>query len=526
MLKPKEKNKPYSFMSTLYARIPDDHFLKVIDRELDFSFINEFVADSYCLNNGRPAKEPELLMKLLFLQYLFNLSDVKVIQEAGINMAWMWFLGLNPDEELPDPSLLAKFRTQRLKDYTLDDINTEIVRQCVERGLIKSDGISIDTTHIEANTGKLVPERIIQYLIKRIFKALKKDCGSIPPEVNTEIPDWSQIEDHRQAKRVMKECLEQVMKQALPFAGEFTTKAIDTARDVLSDERFILQKGLRSLVDTDARVGRKSKTASFYGYKTEYMMTTDERIITAVDVHSGEYVDGKQFDELMAKTKEAGLQPTEVYGDKAYFRKDILDSIADENAKAYIPVSACSYRVDEENFSYNKDSDQWFCIMGNYTVKKKRRDQVRKGTRAEGYRYTFDKDQCIDCPRRAECMGKQKNKARFLDITAHTTEFYEISQQQKDPAFLEKYKKRAAHEGKNAEMKRFHGLARARGYGLRSVSTQAKLTAIVVNLKRIAALILKKTAVSFSSPSKWQPLGLFRAEFRFSFRPTASIIYS
>lgn len=38
-------------------------------------------------------------------------------------------------------------------------------------------------------------------------------------------------------------------------------------------------------------------------------------------------------------------------------------------------------------------------------------------------------------------------------------------------------------------MKRFHGLDRARGYGLKSVSTQAKLTAIVANLKRIAALL-------------------------------------
>lgn len=34
--------------------------------------------------------------------------------------------------ELPDASLLAKFRTQRLKDTSVDDIITEVVRQCVE----------------------------------------------------------------------------------------------------------------------------------------------------------------------------------------------------------------------------------------------------------------------------------------------------------------------------------------------------------------------------------------------------------
>jgi hypothetical protein len=59
----------------------------------------------------------------------------------------------------------------------------------------------------------------------------------------------------------------------------------------------------------------------------------------------------------------------------------------------------------------------------------------------------------------------------------------------KTEEFKEKYKKRASHEWKNGEMKRFHGLDRARGYGLKSVSMQAKLTALAVNLKRIAALV-------------------------------------
>ena len=64
--------------------------------------------------------------------------------------------------------------------------------------------------------------------------------------------------------------------------------------------------------------------------------------------------------------------------------------------------------------------------------------------------------------------------------------YYEYSQFNKTEEFLNKYKQRARIEGKNAEMKRFHGLARARGYGLRSVEIQAKMTAIAVNLKKIA----------------------------------------
>lgn len=487
----KETERQQSFYCVLYNKIPESHILKRVSKVVDFSFINELLEGSYCKNFGRPAKEPEMMMKLLFLEYLYNLSDVKVVEEASFNLVYLWFLGLNPEDKLPDPSLLAKFRTQRLKDITLDDVISEIVRQCVENGLIKGDGVTVDTTHIEANCTKKVPERIMKHLTKRIFKALETDNGQIPVTVDTSIPDYTQIADHTQAKQTMKEYLETVMESAAVYAGEATIAAIEEAKEVLSDEKFILQKGLRSLSDKDARVGSKSKTSQFYGYKGELTMTADERIITAVDTHSGEYVDGKEFAPLLERTQNSGVTVHELYGDKAYFRKDILEMLEKQKIKGYIPVSASVYKIDEELFSYNKDSDQWFCFMGNYTVSRQKKIRHRATKREyEVYSYLFKKEQCKDCPHREQCMGKDRRQARRLDVAVSTALFYEKSQEQKQPEFQEKYKKRAAQEWKNGEMKRFHGMVRARGWGLRSVSTQVKLTAIAVNLKRIAALVV------------------------------------
>ena len=116
----KKEEKQLSFYSSLYEKIPESHLLKRIDKAVDFGFINELVAESYCEDFGRPAKEPELMAKLLFLEYLYNLSDVRVIEEATYNLVFLWFLGLNPDDKLPSPSLLTKFRTLRLKECTLD----------------------------------------------------------------------------------------------------------------------------------------------------------------------------------------------------------------------------------------------------------------------------------------------------------------------------------------------------------------------------------------------------------------------
>ena len=104
-----------SFYSALYEKIPETHLLRQIDKAVDFSFINDRLEEKYCKDFGRPAKEPEMMLKLLLLERLYALSDVKVIEEGTYNLAFLWFLGLNPEDKLPDASLLAKFRTQRLQ---------------------------------------------------------------------------------------------------------------------------------------------------------------------------------------------------------------------------------------------------------------------------------------------------------------------------------------------------------------------------------------------------------------------------
>ena len=245
----------------------------------------------------------------------------------------------------------------------MDTIITEIVRQCVEKGIIKSsNGIAIDTTHIEANTIKIVLERIMKQLARKIFKAKGQE--------EYEIPDYTQIEDHAEAKQVMKEYLEDLIEQSSEEASsEEVLEAVKQAQEILESDLFIEQKGIRSLVDKDARVGYKSKTRSFYGYKAELCQTTDGSLITSITVEPGSYVDGRNFKVHLEETLQSGLTVTGVYGDKAYFRPDILNLIKEKEASAYIPVSASTYKIDEEMFSYNKDSDQWFCVMGNETVK-------------------------------------------------------------------------------------------------------------------------------------------------------------
>jgi transposase len=483
--------KQYNFHSILYNKIPENHILKKIASVLDFSFINSMLESTYCIHYGRPAKEPEMMVKLLILQYLYNLSDERVIEEGNLNIAFLWFLGLNPEEKLPEASLLTKFRKHRLQGIAVDEIITEVVRQCVENGIIKGGSISIDATHTETNTKKKIPERIMKHLARKILKNYEKESESIPEDINTNIPDFNAIEDHNEAKTVMKDYVESLIDQVTNNYNEQempkTKAAIEKTKAVLRSPQFIEQKGIRSIVDEDARVGHKSKTESFFGYKTEFTMLTDEKIITAVNVYNGAYVDGTDTKSLIEHTLNANIDIKEFYGDKAYFRKHILDEIKEINATAYIPVSETVYRIDESKYTYNKDSDEWYCDGGNKTVDKKKKKRIKSGQEYEYYRYYFQKDCCKNCPKREDCIGKKARK--ILDISLNTPEFYQLSQWQKTDQFKEKYKQRAYHEAKNGEMKQHHGLTRSRGYGLRSMQIQSKLTALAVNLKRIAKLV-------------------------------------
>jgi len=408
--------KQSSFHSLLYNKIPKNHILKRIDSVVDFSFINELLEDCYCIKFGRPAKEPELMCKLLFLQHLYNHSDERIIEEANLNLAYMYFLGINPEDSLPDKSLLSKFRTQRLQESTLDEIIIEIVSQCVEKGIIKGTSVSIDATHIEANTIKKTPERLMKHLARKIIGAYEKETGQTI-EGLPEVPKYKEIKDHKEAKAVMKEYLETVIDQVQNNTIDGTVEteeAINKAKDILGDPKFINQKGIRSIIDEDARVGRKSKTQDFFGYKTEFVMTTDERIITSVRTVDGAYVDGTYAKEMIQETLESGIKIEEFYGDKAYFRRPILDNIAEINAKAYIPVSASVYKIDESQYSYNKDADQWHCRQGNTTTRKKyykaKSKETLSGVR-EGYKYYFDRNQCKTCSKKR--LGTDFNLLQF-----------------------------------------------------------------------------------------------------------------
>ena len=147
MLNTQQKIK-FSEHAVLYdILIPKDNKYRLIDELIDFRFIFDELKDKYCHNNGRTAADPIMLFKYLMIKVIENMSDVDVVEHSRYDLSYKRFLGLMPEDDVIDPSLLTKFRRQRLRDVNLlDMLIGKTVGVALEKGIIKTKTIIVEPT--------------------------------------------------------------------------------------------------------------------------------------------------------------------------------------------------------------------------------------------------------------------------------------------------------------------------------------------------------------------------------------------
>src|SRR5258705_2955064 len=136
-------------------QVPENHLLRLVDKHIDFGFVRDRLRDSYS-EAGRPSIDPELLLRILLIGYLYGISsERKLVEELRMHLAWRWFTGLGFDEEVPHHSTFSKNRHGRFQESkAFEQLFEQIVRQCVEVGLVQGKQLSVDGSFIEANAAK------------------------------------------------------------------------------------------------------------------------------------------------------------------------------------------------------------------------------------------------------------------------------------------------------------------------------------------------------------------------------------
>lgn len=438
----------FSSYSGLYDIIvPKDNLLRKINDLIDFSFIHDELLEKYCHTNGRTAESPIKMFKYLLLKTIYNVSDVDVVERSRYDMSFKYFLEMTPEEDVINPSSLTKFRKLRLKDMDLLNLLiNKTVSIALEKGIIKSKSIIVDATHTHSRSN---PYTALEVLKER-SKLLRKVIYQTDEGYKNNLPQKNESNDLDQELTYCKE-LQRILDQdqtisKIPAVKEKLNLLKESIED--TKEYYLLSK------DDEARLGYKSVDSSFFGYKTHLAMT-EERIVTAAVVTTGEKGDGPELPRLLEISQQNGMEVDTIIGDAAYSGKGNLELAKKQNI--YIiaklnPTVSQGCRKEGDHFNYNKDAGMFVCPF--------RQGCYKEGSKTKSYSITI------------------KSELHKEQIVFQETEYYR-----------DKSKERYKIEAKNSELKNVHGYGRADSYGIQNMEMQGALAIFTVNLKRILKLI-------------------------------------
>lgn len=470
---------PYAALHDIV--VPKDNMLRQINELVDFTFIYEELEAKYCLDNERNAIDPIRMFKYLLLKVIFELSDADIVELSKYDLSFKYFLGMAPEDSVIDPSSLTKFRKLRLKDMNLlDMLIGKTVELAVEQNILKSNAIIVDATHTKSRYNQKSPQEILQERSRKLRKAvytMDESAKSKMPAKNTSNILEDEIEYCQKLVAFIED--ESGIAQVPKILEPLNLLKETVADDV---EQF------RLTADPDARVGHKSANSSLFGYKTHLAMT-EERIITAAVITTGEKNDGKQLQTLIEKSKAAGMQVKTVIGDTAYSEKENISYTKNNKielvAKLH-PQITQGVRKKEDEFLFNKDAGMYVCKAGHMAFRKARQGRKER-SKNQRDTYYFDVEVCKRCPLKEGCY-KEGSKSKTYSMTITSDEHSGQMAFQNTEYFKAKSKERYKIEAKNSELKHRHGYDVATSSGLLSMQLQGAMTIFAVNLKRILKL--------------------------------------
>jgi predicted DNA-binding transcriptional regulator len=462
--------------------VPKDNLLRKINELIDFSFVFDELISKYCLDNGRKAISPIRMFKYLLLKSIFDLSDVDIVERSKYDMSFKYFLDMAPEDAVIEASSLTKFRKLRLKDINLlDMLINKTVSVAIEKGIIKSKSIIVDATHTKSRYNQKSPREILQDHSRK----LRKSIYEIDETMKDYFPTKNTVDTLEDEIKYCKDLIEVIEKEEKLSNYPKVKENMNLLKETLEDDIEHLQISK----DQDAKIGHKTADSSFFGYKTHIAMT-EERIITAAIITSGEKTDGKQLQELIEKSENTGMDIRVVIGDKAYSEKKNIEYANLKELQLVAKLNSSitqGRRSKEDEFQYNKDAGMYICKAGHMAYRKivQNRDKEKKNPRVL---YDFNVDKCKVCPIREGCYKEGATRKTYSEtIISITHSEHEIFQN--SDFFKEKAKERYKIEAKNSELKYRHGYDVASSSGLIGMQIQGAASIFAVNMKRIIKLL-------------------------------------
>jgi len=431
-------------MVSLESLVPGDHLLRKIDAVIDFSFIHDRVAGLYCADNGRPALDPVLMFKALFVGYLFGVrSERQLVREIEVNVAYRWFLRLRLTDPVFDASTLSQNRRRRYNDTSVaQDIFDAIVEQAIGHGLVDGAVLYTDSTHLKANANK-----------NRYDKAMASKSRA---------DYW----------------------EALDAAVE-EDRAAHGKRPLRERRREPVEKETK-VSRTDPEAGYMVRDGKPKGFFYLDHRTVDGRLGIITDTHTtpaSVHDSIPYLDRLDRQRQRFGFDVRAVGLDAGYATAGIARGLEERGIPGVTgyrrPTPPRPGMMAKKSFAYEPEADGYRCPQGQLLA--------YATTERGGYRqYRSDPVVCRTCPLLASCTASA-NKTRV--ITRHV---WQDSRDRTDAHRMTDWGKRIYKRRKEtversfADAKQLHGHRYARFRGLTAVACQCLLAAAAQNIKKIA----------------------------------------
>ena len=505
MLKPKSPQESF-YGSYLYDRIvPVDHLLRKISQVVDFSFTGQILKDRYHPDIGRPAEDPEFMLRLCLLQYIYGDSDRQVIENARINLAYKYFLGLAVDSEVPDYTTISYFRAQRLGEEKFQLVLEQIVGQCIDKGLVKGKRQIIDSTPVVANISPSSLTGLVRKCRENVLETIEKQDARVAKRLGLK-----ELQNAGQAKFASTEGgLQKEVEAAGKLLDSVTAelrvkklipnvelkKDLELLEKAVADRKEHAKDKLISLVDPDARMGKKTNN-SWRGYKAHIVMEEETGIITGVETTPANATDGSRLKPLLKEQEEVhSITPKELSADKAYDWGENLESLDSNKTIANISLSkqvnrngAGYFTVDE--FLYDPENIKLMCPAGHISTNRYKEILNGYPPNKPGYAFQFKASLCNECPLKPKCV--KNREGRRIYISYYEPYFRQARERLATEEGKQAYRERYKIEQKMADLTRYCGLRRCRYRGLDRAHIHTLLATTVCNIKRMAKLLWGK----------------------------------
>jgi transposase len=427
----------------LEDQVPENHLLRLIDKHISFEFVRQQLKASYS-ETGRPSIDPELLLRILLIGYLYGItSERKLVEELRMHLAWRWFTGLGFDEEIPHHSTFSKNRHGRFQESKLfEELFEQILRQCVEVGLVQGKQLSVDGSFVEANAAKQ---------------------SRIPRE---------QLVEAAQVNHTLRQYLKELEEQN-PV------------------EEPVHRQDQVSTTDPDSTYATKGGTPARLGYYDNYLVDNHSCVIVGVQATaarmSQETVAAQ--DMITRFVQRQGREPASLAADATYGNGEFLQWLLDRGITPYMRTRDSVLRKNNpgygpERFTYLPESNSYRCPAGEQL------NYVGLNVRNRARAYIGSAKRCGACSQKAQCTT---GRYKYLAIHIHESARRRARELANTPEFSKAQRQRKKVEALFAELKNQIGLRRLRLRRMKFVREQFFLAAAAQNIKRLVRFLSPPT---------------------------------